>query len=193
VKVVSTRFVKSALQPADYPRDRKPEIAFVGRSNVGKSSLLNSLLQRKGLAKTSKTPGKTRTVNFFEVNEKFYFVDLPGYGFAKVSREMKAAWSRVISAYLRDREPLRLAVHLIDSRHPPMANDFELLELLEAAQVPTLIVATKVDKLKRNQRAGNFRELRDRLELGPEAEVVAWSAVTGEGAKQLWGIIEELI
>src|SRR5690606_1138545 len=108
MRIQSATFLKSAMQPDQYPRDGRPEIAFVGRSNVGKSSLLNSLLGKKGLAKTSSTPGKTQTINFFDINNRFYFVDLPGYGFAKVPLAVKEAWGRVMTAYLTDREPLKL-------------------------------------------------------------------------------------
>jgi GTP-binding protein len=141
MKVVSAEFLKSALQPEQYPNDRKPEIAFIGRSNVGKSSLLNTLLARQGLAKTSGTPGKTQTLNFFTINGSFYFVDLPGYGFAKVPKALKDQWNIVMREYLEAREPLRMAVLLLDSRHLPNQNDLHMLELLEEAAVPTVLVA----------------------------------------------------
>lgn len=191
MKAASSRFVKSALLPVDFPKDGYPEIAFAGRSNVGKSSLLNTLLGRKGLAKTSKTPGKTRTVNFFAVNERFYFVDLPGYGYARVARSLKETWGRMITSYVAEREPLRLVVQLIDARHPPTANDHELLALLDEARVPTLLVATKFDKLNQSERHRSIKAIRKEFELDEEAAVIPCSSVTGEGIRELWGIIEE--
>jgi len=193
MKVVSATFVKSAMRPEEYPRNGRPEVAFAGRSNVGKSSLLNTLLNRKGLAKTSKTPGKTRAVNFFDVNGKIYFVDLPGYGFAKVSKAMQAAWQDVITSYLVGRAPLKLAVHLIDSRHPPTPRDHDLLELLDRAKSPTIIVATKVDKLKRNQRDRLEKIFRAELDLDDDVLIIPFSSVTGEGKLPLWNVIDEQI
>lgn len=195
MKITSARFVKSALKREDFPKGGYPEVVFAGRSNVGKSSLLNKLMGQRGLAKTSKTPGKTRTVNFFAVNERFYFVDLPGYGFARVPKGMKAAWGRMLTGYLKHRDPLCLAVHLIDARHPPTRNDFELLDLLSQAERPTLLVATKWDKLNQSERAKSVRAIRTAFDLEEDAMVVPVSAETGEGIKELWeiigGVIEE--
>jgi GTP-binding protein len=190
MKVISATYLKSAMRPDQFPRDRRPEIAFAGRSNVGKSSLLNKLLNRRGLAKTSGTPGKTQTVNFFDVNSRFYFVDLPGYGYAKVPKAFKAKWRRVMTDYLVRREPLRLVVHLLDVRHPPADTDLDMIELLEEAQKPTLIVATKLDKLKRGQRAPHLRQIRQALDLDEDALVVPFSAITGEGVRPVWDVIE---
>ena len=190
MKVVSAAFVKSVIRVEECPRDGRPEIAFVGRSNVGKSSLLNALLNRKGLAKTSSTPGKTQTINFFDINGAFYFVDLPGYGYAKVPQGVKTEWSRVMTAYLRKREPLRLVVQLLDARHIPTERDHEMLDLLEEAMAPTLLAATKIDKLKSSERARNIKRIRSELDLEDDALVVPFSAITGEGAKPLWNVIE---
>jgi len=189
--VDTVKFVLSALDAEQYPRDRRPEIAFVGRSNVGKSSLLNTLLGRKGLAKTSSTPGKTQTLNFFDVNEKVYFVDLPGYGFAKVPKSMKDAWNRVMADYLATREPLRLVVSLVDARHKPSPLDVEMLHLLDEAEVPTLVVATKVDKLKRSHRQRSMNTIRETLGLEKDMLVLPFSSQTREGLKELWQIIDE--
>ena len=191
MQVHTARFVLSALDPAQYPRDRQPEFAFVGRSNVGKSSLLNTLLGRKGLAKTSGTPGKTQTLNFFSINEKFYFVDLPGYGFAKVPKDMKDTWNRVMVDYLRDRESLRLVISLVDARHKPSPLDVEMLNILEEAEVPTLVVATKIDKLKRSQRRGNLAQIQETLGLPEDIEVLPFSSVDREGVKELWQVIAD--
>jgi GTP-binding protein len=189
MKVESATFVKSVMRTEECPRDGRPEIAFVGRSNVGKSSLLNTLLNRKGLAKTSRTPGKTQTINFFDVNGRLYFVDLPGYGYAKVPKGVKEQWSRVMAAYLRGRDPLRLVVQLLDARHTPSEGDHEMLELLRRARVPVLLVATKIDKLNRNERVRNLKAIRTELNLADDALVVPFSAATGEGVKPLWDII----
>lgn len=193
MKIVSATFLKSALKPDDYPRDGRPEFAFVGRSNVGKSSLMNALLGRKGLAKTSGTPGKTQTINFFDVNGKFYFVDLPGYGYAKVPKPLKEAWNRVMTQYLRQREPLRMAAVLLDARHVPTDNDLHMLELLEQAEVPTLLVATKIDKLKQGERKTNLRRIHEAVGLDEEGLVVPFSAITGEGVRALWATIEGML
>jgi GTP-binding protein len=165
----------------------------VGRSNVGKSTLLNVLLNRKDLAKTSKKPGKTRLVNFFDVDGRCYFVDLPGYGFAKVSKAMQARWTRVITSYLFHREPLRLVCHLIDGRHEPTGRDHDLLDLLDEAKVRTLIVATKVDKLRPSQKAGVAPRTREHLDLDDDALVIPYSSVTREGLRDLWDVIDDVL
>ena len=181
------------MRPDQYPKDGRPEFAFVGRSNVGKSSLLNTLLSRKNLAKTSSRPGKTQTLNFFDVNDELYVVDLPGYGFAKVPLQIKHEWGRVMMAYLRDREPLRMAVLLVDARHKPTQNDLDMLALLDEAEVPTLIVATKIDKLKRNERKRNLTRIRETFELDDEAVILPFSKENGEGRKELWEYIEDMV
>jgi GTP-binding protein len=191
MKVLSAKYIKSAMRPEEYPRIGHPAFAFVGRSNVGEAALLNSLLRQKGLAKTSSTPGKTQTINFFEVNEKVFFVDLPGYGFAKVPKSLKAEWNRVMMGYLEEREPLRMVAALLDARHKPSDKDVHMLQLLEQAAVPTLLVATKVDKLKKSERSRNLNLIRKTLELGGDAMVIPFSAVTGEGTRELWEIIDE--
>lgn len=193
MQISSAKFVLSALDPAQYPRDRRPEFAFVGRSNVGKSTLLNTLLGRKGLAKTSGTPGKTQALNFFDVNEKVYFVDLPGYGFAKVPKSMKDTWNKVMVEYLQSREPLRMVASLVDSRHKPSPLDVEMLHLLEEAEVPTLVVATKIDKLKRSQRQRSLQLIRETLGLEKDMLVLPFSAETREGLKELWQVIDDQI
>ena len=193
MKVTSAEFVISAMRPNQLPKDRRPEFAFVGRSNVGKSSLLNRLLNRKALAKTSGTPGKTQTINFFDINNAFYFVDLPGYGFAKVPKSVKRKWHQVMMSYLSDREPLRMVVQLIDSRHPPTPLDHNMLGLLDEAEVPTLLVATKVDKLKPSQRAKNLKAIRHELDLDDDGLIIPFSAITGEGVAPVWDIVEEYL
>lgn len=191
MKIVSAEFLKSAARPDQFPRDGHPEVAFVGRSNVGKSSLLNTLLNRKDLAKTSSTPGKTQLVNFFNVNGRCYFVDLPGYGFAKVPLSVKEAWNRLMHQYLGDREPLRLAALLLDARHKPSAQDAAMLEMLGECRVPTVLVATKTDKLSKNQAQAGVRQIRAELGLDSDAVVLPFSSVTGLGRKELLDIVGE--
>lgn len=193
MKIDTVEFVKSALRPEDYPRDGRPEIAFVGRSNVGKSTLMNTLLNRKGIARTSATPGKTQTINFFAVNGKFYFVDLPGYGFAKVPKHLKEHWLRVMTQYLLERTALRLVVALVDARHDASPKDADVLHLLEDAERPTLVVATKIDKLKRGQRKRHLDRIRIGLGLDEDALIVPFSGITREGVSQTWRVIDTLL
>ncbi len=193
MKISSVEFKKAILDMKDAPRDKKPEIAFAGKSNVGKSSLLNAMFNRKNLAKTSNTPGKTRTINFFEVNRKFYFVDLPGYGYAEVSKELQEKWGKLIFEYLTRRETLKLMVVLIDSRHGPNERDIQLIDFLEEQQIPTLLVATKIDKLSNSQRKPHLEMIRKALNLDEEAILLPFSALTKEGVAPLWKIIEDVL
>jgi len=191
MKLKHAEFLKSALKPEDLPRDQRPECAFVGRSNVGKSSLLNTILGRKALAKTSGTPGKTQTLNFYDINGSVYFVDLPGYGFAKVPVALKEQWNYYMLRYLQEREQLKLVAMLVDARHKPSPLDLNMLEILDEAQVPTLIVATKVDKLKQSERASCLDLIRETLELDEEAMIIPFSSETKEGVGHLWSVIGE--
>ncbi len=193
MNVHSAEYIISAMKPEQYPRNGHSEIAFVGRSNVGKSSLMNCILNRKNLAKTSSRPGKTQTINYFEINKAFYVVDLPGYGFAKVPLAVKENWGRVMTSYLAHREPLKMAAVLVDARHKPSEQDMEMLALLDDAEVPTLVVATKVDKLKRSERSRNMKRIRETLELDRDAEILSFSSETGEGKKELWEIISDFL
>ncbi len=193
MKVQTATFTVSALRPEQCPAPGPPEIAFAGRSNVGKSTLLNRLLGKKGLARTSNTPGRTRTINFFEINHSIYFVDLPGYGYAKVPKKLKAQWRKAMTDYLAGRDSLRLAVHLVDARHNPTQGDLQLLELLDTAQVPTVVVATKVDKVKKTQLSKNIQRVRNTLELDDDALIIPVSATTGQGIRELWDLIDQIL
>ena len=190
MKVISAVFVKSAFQETDWPQDAGPEIAFMGRSNVGKSSLLNSLLSVRGLARTSSTPGRTQSLNFFLVNERFRFVDLPGFGYARVPKAIKSSWGEMVSSYLAKREQLVLSIHIVDSRHEPTTLDLQLHEWLEHSSRPRLIVATKSDKLSNNE----LKESLGRVKrVFSEDRVVAFSAKTGRGGNEVWRAIESAL
>ncbi len=189
MKVNSAEFIKSAVKAEQYPKTGLPEIAFAGRSNVGKSSLINAVLGRKKLAQTSSTPGKTRLINFFNINGRLVFVDLPGYGFAKVSRAEQAGWAPMIEAYLRDRETLSLVVVILDVRHDPTQQDRDLIEWLRHYGRPFLIVLTKADKLSRGEALNRRRKLTKLLELGEGEEAVLFSAQSGEGKGEVWRVV----
>ena len=180
MKIISAEFVKSAVWPPQYPAATLPEIAFVGRSNVGKSSLINTLVARKNLAKTSNTPGRTQLINFFTINEKVSFVDLPGYGFAKVSQSVKKDWGEMIEAYLRERPNLALVIFILDIRRIPSADDISLRDWLDSYRLPYLYILTKADKLSNNQAAAQRRAIEK--ELGVSAEkTILFSAKTQKG------------
>ena len=183
MKILSAEFTKSAFNETHWTSDGLPEVAFLGRSNVGKSSLLNSLLNRRGLARTSNTPGRTQSINFFLINERFYFVDLPGYGYAKVSKTMRADWGKMAEEYLAKRRELMLSIHLVDSRHKPTALDKNLHEWLVFHQKKHIVVATKADKLSNNNLKKNLEEIQKTL---PESRIIAYSSVTGKGKDELW-------
>jgi GTP-binding protein len=174
------------------PDSALPEVAFAGRSNVGKSSLLNRLVRRKRFARVSNTPGRTREINFFRVNDRFVLVDLPGYGYARVSKERRAEWRPLIEGYLRTSRELRGIVQLLDVRHDPSGDDRQMIAFLAELGVPTLFVLTKVDKLTRAQRTERVGALRDELDV-PDEQVIAFSAETGEGRDELAQAVAALV
>ena len=174
------------------PESSLPEIAFAGRSNVGKSSLLNRLIHRKKMARVSNTPGRTREVNFFRVNDAFILVDLPGYGYARVSKEKRAEWRPLIEGFMRSSEQLRGIVLLLDVRHDPTTDDRQMLDFLSEIGVPTIVVLTKIDKLTTKQRAEQIFTISRDLALDAE-QVIAFSAVTGEGRNELAEAVEGLL
>jgi GTP-binding protein len=174
------------------PDSSLPEVAFAGRSNVGKSSLINRLVNRKKVARVSNTPGRTREINFFRVNDDFVLVDLPGYGYAKISKEARAAWRPLIEGYLRGSQHLRGIVHLLDARHEPTRDDLQMLEFLAALEVPTIIVATKTDKLPRARVTERVRELAEATGVSEE-QIIAFSATTGAGRTELAEAIVALV
>lgn len=190
MKIVSAEFVKSVFEEAEWPHDERPEIAFLGRSNVGKSSLINSLLGVKGLARTSSTPGRTQSLNFFLINNRFRFVDLPGYGYARVPRLIRASWGEMATNYLAKRSQLMLSIQIVDSRHEPTTLDLQLNEWLAAHAKPRIVVATKSDKLSNNELRKNFERVKRTLDA---ERVIAYSATTGRGREEVWRTIEDAI
>ncbi|OGW67616.1 MAG: GTP-binding protein [Nitrospirae bacterium RIFCSPLOWO2_02_FULL_62_14] len=198
MKILSVEFIKSCEQPDQFPQDRLPALAFVGRSNVGKSSLINSLLHRKGIARVSRTPGKTQLINFFLVTtddpkaRRFYVVDLPGYGYAKVSKTVRARWQPLIEQYLTGSEGLRGVLLLVDSRGTER-QDAEAVDWLLRRELPVLLVATKSDKLTRSERAATLPAMREVFELPGDVDVVAYSSVTHEGRDALWQAIRTML
>jgi GTP-binding protein len=192
MRITTAEFITSAVTPAQYPTAVGPEIAFVGRSNVGKSSLLNTLVNRRGLAKISGTPGKTRTINFFRINGLLGFVDLPGYGFAQVSRAERAAWGPMVEQFFRVRRELRGVVHLVDVRHRPTAEDQRTRAWLLQWDRPLLVVATKVDKIGRPQRPSHLKQIAEGLGLDAPSLPLLFSAQTGEGKETIWAWMRQV-
>ena len=196
MKILKAEFIRSCASQEQFPTSATPEIAFVGRSNVGKSSLINSLLQRKGLAKVSRTPGKTRTINLFAVATDdpllscFVLADLPGYGYAKVSKTERAQWGPLIEAYLGQREQLCAVVMLVESR-VLSTYDVQTIDWLRSIGCDPLVVATKVDKLKPSERVSALRRLQDSLGFAENGLFMVHSSVTGEGRERLWSVLRE--
>src|SRR5215813_13798455 len=186
MKITSAKFAKSATRPEHYPRDGRPEIAFMGRSNVGKSSLINSLLGTRGLARTSSTPGRTQLINFFLINDACYLVDLPGYGYARVPSAVKREWGPMVEKYLASRPNLVLSVVITDSRHRPTELDLQMIDWLRAKNKPFVIAATKADKLSSNELKASLIRA---AEASGRNEIVAYSAVTRRGVDRIWNEI----
>lgn len=174
------------------PDTGRPEIAFAGKSNVGKSSLINGLLNRKALARTSSQPGKTQTINFYNVNDFMYLVDLPGYGYAKVPENEKAKWGKMIERYLHTSQTLKAVFLLIDIRHDPSANDKLMYDWIVNNGYNPIIIATKLDKLKRSQVQKNIKAIKDGLKLRPGSKIIPFSAETKQGKDEIWALMDEL-
>lgn len=175
------------------PENTLPEFAFAGKSNVGKSSLINALMNRKSFARTSAQPGKTQTINFYNINEALYFVDLPGYGYAKVSQELKAKWGKMIEGYLKKSKQLRCIFLLVDIRHEPSENDKNMYDWIVYHGFEPVIIATKLDKINRSQIAKQVKVLRMGLGLPKETKLIPFSAETKQGRDEIWEIMEELL
>ena len=181
----------SAVHPDQYPSTDYPEIALVGRSNVGKSSLTNTLINRKNFAHTSSQPGKTQTLNFYNVEDKVYFVDVPGYGYAKVSKKQREEFGQMIENYLTQREQLRGVIMLVDGRHAPTADDVQMYQWLAYYELPILVVATKIDKVKPSQCTKVQKLVKDKLEFQGKQPLVLFSAMSKRGKEDVWRWIEE--
>jgi GTP-binding protein len=190
MKVTSATFLKSAFAEEHWPADEVSEISFLGRSNVGKSSLINSLLGVKGLARTSGTPGRTQALNFFDINQRFRFVDLPGYGYARVPKTMRVQWGQMAEDFLAKRANLVLSIQIVDSRHDPSDLDLQLNSWLRHFGKPRLIVATKSDKLSQNELRKNLERIRSILSA---ERVIAYSAVKTRGREEVWQAIESAL
>lgn len=182
-------FVRSAAKPSDFPRDGLPQVVFAGRSNVGKSSVINRLLNRKNFARVGSAPGKTTHINYFRINEKLYLVDLPGYGYAKVSKQERDRWGRLIEAWFADTRRMALGMLIVDARHKPTADDCTMAQVFLSAERPFLVVANKLDKLKKSEIEGNTQLIRDTLALPDGVPVILFSAEKGTGREALMGQI----
>lgn len=178
-------FVRSAAAAKDFPRDGLPQVVFAGRSNVGKSSVINRLLNRKNIAKVGAAPGKTTHINYFLIDEKLYLVDLPGYGYAKVSQAEKARWGKLIESWFADTSLMTLGVSVVDARHKPTADDVTMAEYFKATGKPFVVVANKLDKLKRSEVEGNLALIRQTLDLPESVKVIPFSAEKGDGRQML--------
>ncbi len=193
MKITKSELDTVAVKPAQYPPDNMPEIAFAGRSNVGKSSLLNLLTGRKKLAKVSGSPGKTRTINFYLVNDAFRIVDLPGYGYAKVSKSTTENWGAMMETYFQNRQGLRKVVQLVDIRHKPSAQDVQMYQYLRHYGLDGIVVATKADKVSRNEMQKSISVIRKTLELSKEDKVICVSALKKTGWETLLAELEEIL
>ena len=191
LNVNNAEFIRSAAKAADFPRDRLPQVVFAGRSNVGKSSVINRLLNRKNFARVGSAPGKTTHINYFLIDKKLYLVDLPGYGYAKVSQAEKAGWGRLIESCFPDTSLMTLGILIVDARHKPTADDCTMAEWFKVSGRPFAVVANKLDKLKKSEIEPNLQRVRDTLELPDEVNVIPFSAEKGEGRAELLGLILE--
>lgn len=192
MNIKQAEFVGVFVEMNQLPSDELPEVAIVGRSNVGKSSLINRLANRKKLAKSSGTPGKTRTINFYCFNRSWYLVDLPGYGFAKVARTERARWGKMIEKYLSGRKTLRGVILLVDMRHAPSEEDRMMKDWLEHQQIPFMVIATKADKLSRSARQKNLAMIHRELDLPVDQPPLGFSAVSGDGLEELCNSLQEI-
>ena len=191
--VKKAEFTISAVKPDQYPDDALPEIALAGRSNVGKSSLINCLIRRKNLARTSSKPGKTQTINFYRINDLFYFADVPGYGFARVPKTMKKQWGKMMETYLLKRDPLKAVIQVVDLRHPPSKDDQNMYEFLKYYSIPTWVVATKADKVPKGKWQKHLKVIKETLKMEKEDPLILFSAQTAYGKEQLWNLIDEQV
>lgn len=189
VNLNNAEFIRSAAKPADFPRDRLPQTVFAGRSNVGKSSVINRLLNRKNFARVGSAPGKTTHINYFLIDKQLYLVDLPGYGYAKVSKQERDRWGRLIESWFADTTLMTLGVLIVDARHKPTADDCTMANFFLSTDKPFVVVANKLDKLKKSEIEDNLQRICDVLELPEDVPVIPFSAEKGEGKQQLLDLI----
>lgn len=193
MKVTNAEIIISAVSQKQYPKDQLAEIALAGRSNVGKSSFINKIIQRKNLVRTSSKPGKTQTINFYKINEFFYFVDVPGYGYAKVSKKEREKWGGMMEEYFRLRDTLKAVVLIIDIRHDPTKDDVQMYEFLKYLELSVVIVATKLDKIPKGKKAQHLQQIIQTLQVDPADSVIPFSAETGEGKDQAWAVLRKYL
>lgn len=193
MKINEAEFVISAVSPAQYPEEGLPEIALAGRSNVGKSSFINKMINRKNLARTSSKPGKTQTLNFYKLNDSFHFVDVPGYGYAKVSKQEQKKWGQMMEEYFGGRENLKAVVLVCDLRHEPTDNDVQMYDFLKYYELPVIIIATKLDKVPKTKRKHHLKVVKDTFETDEEDIIIAFSSETGEGKDEAWKALSQYL
>ncbi len=191
MKVTQAEIVISAVKPEQYPSELLPEFALAGRSNVGKSSFINKMINRKNLARTSSKPGKTQTLNFYLINEMLHFVDVPGYGFAKVPKSERDAWGRMMETYLTSREQLRAVLQIVDLRHPPSKDDVTMYEYLKHYELPVVVIATKADKIPKGKWQKHLKVIKETLGMNKEDELILFSSETGQGKDEVWGMLQK--
>ncbi|MFX3624031.1 MAG: ribosome biogenesis GTP-binding protein YihA/YsxC [Ectobacillus sp.] len=193
MKVTKSEIVISAVKPEQYPESDIPEIALAGRSNVGKSSFINKMLNRKALARISSKPGKTQTLNFYIINDMMHFVDVPGYGYAKVSKKEKEIWGKMIETYFTTREQLKAVVLIVDLRHPPTNDDVMMYDFLKHYEIPVIVVATKADKIPRGKWQKHLKIVKETLQIEKGDSVVLFSSETGLGKEEAWKAIQHFV
>lgn len=190
MKVNHVELVISAVRPDQYPEDGLPEFALAGRSNVGKSSFINKMIGRKSMARISSKPGKTQTLNFYKIEEKLFYVDVPGYGYAKVSKSEREAWGKMIERYITDREPLRAVIQIVDLRHPPSRDDIAMYDFMKHYDIPCIIIATKADKIPKGKWDKHKKIVRTTLDMDKTDPLIIFSSETGLGKDEAWKEIE---
>lgn len=183
----------SAVKPEQYPELNLPEVALSGRSNVGKSTFINSMIGRKNMARTSQQPGKTQTLNFFNIDEQLIFVDVPGYGYAKVSKKQREAFGKMIETYITEREPLKLVIQLVDLRHPPTEDDVLMYDFLKYYEIPTLIIATKEDKIPKGKVQKHIKIIKEKLDLETGDQIISYSSLQKTKQDIIWKAISQYI
>ncbi|WP_445489647.1 ribosome biogenesis GTP-binding protein YihA/YsxC [Niallia sp. 03133] len=192
MKVNSAEIVISAVKPNQYPEADIPEFALAGRSNVGKSSFINKMLGRKALARISSKPGKTQTLNFYLINEILHFVDVPGYGYAKVSKKEREAWGKMLETYFTSRDQLRAVILITDLRHPPTKDDVLMYDFLKHYNIPCVIIATKADKISKSQWQKHLKVTKETFDLSEDDYLILFSSETGEGKDKVWSLLQHL-